>query len=98
MFTYQQALDYIYSFVDQEKLHPDKYEPKRFDLSNMHALLGMLGDPHHRLRAVHVAGTKGKGTTCAMIASVLQAAGYQAGLFTNPTCTPFASVFRSTVA
>ena len=84
MSTYQQALDYIYSFVDQEKLQPDKYEPRRFDLSNMHALLDMLGDPHHRLRSVHVAGTKGKGSTCAMIASVLRAAGYKVGLFTQP--------------
>jgi dihydrofolate synthase/folylpolyglutamate synthase len=84
MFTYQQALDYIYSFVDQEKLQPDKYEPRRFDLTNMHSLLEMLGNPHHRLRAVHVAGTKGKGSTCAMMASVLQAAGYRAGLFTQP--------------
>ncbi len=84
MFTYQQALDYIYSFIDQEKLQPDKYSPRRFDLTNMHALMGMLGDPHSRLRAVHVAGTKGKGSTCAMIASVLQTAGYQVGLFTQP--------------
>jgi dihydrofolate synthase/folylpolyglutamate synthase len=84
MFSYQQSLDYIYSFVDQEKLQPDKYEPKRFDLTNMHTLMGMRGNPHHRLRAVHVAGTKGKGTTCAMIASVLQAAGYRTGLFTQP--------------
>ncbi len=82
--SYQQALDYIYSFVDQEKLQPDKYEPRRFDLTNMHALMGMLRNPHRMLRAVHVAGTKGKGSTCAMIASVLQAAGYRVGLFTQP--------------
>ena len=84
MFSYQQALNYIYSFVDQEKLQPDKYEPKRFDLTNMHTLLAMLGDPHRRLRAIHIAGTKGKGSTCAMMASVLQAAGYRVGLFTQP--------------
>jgi dihydrofolate synthase/folylpolyglutamate synthase len=84
MFTYQQALDYIYSFIDQEKLQPDKYEPRRFDLANMHALMSMLGDPHRHLRAVHMAGTKGKGSTCAMVASVLQAAGYRVGLFTQP--------------
>jgi dihydrofolate synthase/folylpolyglutamate synthase len=84
MFTYQQALDYIYSFVDQEKLQPDKYEPKRFDLTNMHTILGMVGDPHRRLRATHIAGTKGKGSTCAMMASVLKAAGYRVGLFTQP--------------
>jgi len=84
VFAYQQALDYIYSFVDQEKLQPDKYEPRRFDLTNMHAFMTMLGDPHRRLRAVHVAGTKGKGSTCAMMASVLQTAGYNVGLFTQP--------------
>lgn len=84
MFSYQQALNYIYSFVDQEKLQPDKYEPKRFDLTNMHTLLAMLGDPHRRLWAIHIAGTKGKGSTCAMMASVLQAAGYRVGLFTQP--------------
>ncbi len=59
MSTYQQALDYIYTIVDQEKLQPDKYEPKRYDLSNMHTLTEMLGDPHRRLQAIHVAGTKG---------------------------------------
>ena len=84
MFSYQEALDYIYSFVDQEKLQPDKYEPKRFDLTNMHTLLEMRGNPHHRLRAVHVAGTKGKGSTCAMMASVLRTAGQRTGLFTQP--------------
>ena len=84
MFTYQQALDYIYSFVDQEKLLPDQYVPRRFDLTNMRELLSMLGDPHHGLQAVHVAGTKGKGSTCAMAASILEAAGYRVGLFTQP--------------
>ncbi|NIN69599.1 MAG: bifunctional folylpolyglutamate synthase/dihydrofolate synthase [Anaerolineae bacterium] len=84
MFTYQQALDYIYSFVDQEKLSPDQYVPRRFDLTNMTELLSMLGDPHRGLQAVHVAGTKGKGSTCAMTASVLEAARYRVGLFTQP--------------
>jgi dihydrofolate synthase/folylpolyglutamate synthase len=84
VFSYQEALDYIYSFVDQEKLQPDKYEPRRFDLTNMRTLLAKLGDPHRRLRAIHVAGTKGKGSTCAMTASALQAAGYRVGLFTQP--------------
>ncbi len=84
MFTYQEALDYIYSFVDQEKLLPDQYVPRRFDLANMRTLLSMLGDPHRRLQAVHIAGTKGKGSTCAMTASILQSADYRVGLFTQP--------------
>lgn len=91
---YQGALDYIYSFVDQEKLAPDQYVPRRFDLENMRSLLSMLGDPHRRLRAVHVAGTKGKGSTCAMTSSILQAAGYQVGLFTQPHLHTFRERIR----
>src|SRR5207248_6593832 len=53
-------------------------------LERRRALLGRLGDPHDRVRLVHVTGTKGKGSTCAMLASVLRAAGYRVGLFTSP--------------
>jgi dihydrofolate synthase/folylpolyglutamate synthase len=91
---YQRALDYIYSFVDQEKLAPDQYVPRRFDLETTRSLLSMIGDPHRRLRAVHVAGTKGKGSTCAMITSILQAAGYQVGLFTQPHLHTFRERIR----
>lgn len=91
---YQCALDYIYSFVDQEKLAPERYVPRRFDLSNTTALLSMAGDPHARLRAVHVAGTKGKGSTCAMIASMLQSAGHRVGLFTQPHLHTFRERMR----
>ncbi|TKJ31042.1 MAG: bifunctional folylpolyglutamate synthase/dihydrofolate synthase [Chloroflexi bacterium B3_Chlor] len=94
MFSYQEALDYIYSFVDQEKLTPDQYVPRRFDLENMKRLLSMLGNPHLTLRAVHVAGTKGKGSTCAMMASILQAAGYRVGLFTQPHLHTFRERIR----
>jgi len=50
----------------------------------MRALLSLLGNPHDLVRLVHVTGTKGKGSTCAMLASVLRAAGYRVGLFTSP--------------
>src|SRR5205085_4843193 len=56
-------------------------------LDRMRALLHRLGDPHQRLRSVHVAGSKGKGSTCAMLAAVLRAAGYRTGLFTSPHLT-----------
>ena len=84
MLTYQQALDYIYSFVDYEKKVADRYAPARFDLGRMERLLALLGDPHRRYPSVHIAGTKGKGSTAAMIASILGTAGYRAGLYTSP--------------
>lgn len=53
-------------------------------LRNMEALLGRLGNPHKALYTVHVAGTNGKGSTCAMLASILHAAGLRTGLYTSP--------------
>ena len=82
MLTYQEALDYIYSFIDYERTSLEG--PRRFDLSRITALLELLGQPHRRYKAVHIAGTKGKGSTVAMIESILRAAGYKTGLFTSP--------------
>lgn len=82
--AYQSTLDYLYSFVDYSLTRSLRYSPEKFDLGRMAALAEALGAPHQRYPVVHVAGTKGKGSTCAMIASVLQAAGYQVGLYTSP--------------
>ena len=56
-------------------------------LDRMERVMALLGDPHRRLRVVHVAGTNGKGSTARMIQSVLTAAGYPTGLYTSPTVT-----------
>ncbi len=56
----------------------------RLGLERMHYLLEALGHPERRLRVVHVAGTNGKGSTCAILDSILRAAGYRAGLYTSP--------------
>lgn len=78
--NYQQSLDYIYSFADLGL----KAKGRSYDLSRMRALLARLGDPHRSVSSAHVAGTKGKGSTSALIASVMQAAGYRVGLYTSP--------------
>ena len=78
--NYQQSLDYIYSFADLGL----KAKGRSYDLSRMRALLARLGDPQRAVPAVHVAGTKGKGSTSALIAYVMQAAGYRVGLYTSP--------------
>ena len=79
--TYEEAIRFWYGRVNYEARAAGPLDLK---LERMRALLRRLGDPHDRLRLVHVTGTKGKGSTCAMLASVLRAAGYRVGLFTSP--------------
>lgn len=73
--TYEQAIEYINS------LGMGKKEP---GLEKMRKLMARLGDPQNRLRYVHVAGTNGKGSVCAMLESILREAGYKTGLYTSP--------------
>ena len=67
-----------------EYIRTYNYTYKHEDLSRVRELLHKLGDPDRNLRFVHVAGTNGKGSTCAMLASILRKAGYRTGLFTSP--------------
>ncbi|MDD5038039.1 MAG: bifunctional folylpolyglutamate synthase/dihydrofolate synthase [Dehalococcoidales bacterium] len=85
---YQQTLDYIYSFVDYEKEARPR-DAAHYDLRRMDELLARLGNPHLKSKAVHVAGTKGKGSTSVMIASALVASGYNTGLYTSPHLLTF---------
>ena len=81
---YQQAQDYILSFTDYEKIPGIAYTAANYDLRRMDKLLQPLGNPHLGTRTVHIAGTKGKGSTAAMISQVLISAGYRTGLYTSP--------------
>lgn len=82
--NYQAALSYILSFTDYEKVPAFLYRADNFDLRRMVELLDRLGNPHLTSPAIHIGGTKGKGSTAAMIASALCAAGYRTGLYTSP--------------
>ncbi len=82
--AYQKALEYLYSFVDFSLTRAFRYTPEKFDLGRVVALLKDLGDPQEDYAVFHVAGTKGKGSTAAMVASALQAAGYRTGFYTSP--------------
>ena len=79
--TYDEALAWWHTRANYERTKPP---PGGLKLDRMRDLLRRLGDPHDRLRTVHVAGSKGKGSTCAMLAAMLRAAGYRAGLYTSP--------------
>ena len=80
---YQQALDYIYSFIDYER-EPRPHDAVHYDLRRLDELLARLDNPHLKAKTIHIAGTKGKGSVAAMIASVLIASGYTTGLYTSP--------------
>src|SRR3954451_21123197 len=81
---FSHAIRYLGSLSDYERLRIVRYTPQNFDLDRMRTLLKKLGNPQDQYKTVHVAGTKGKGSTCAMLAAMLQAAGYKTGLYTSP--------------
>ena len=82
--NYEAALAYIETFINSEKSPDFSRQARFYNLERISHLLARLGDPHHRLKVVHVAGSKGKGSTAALIASILIHAGYKTGLFTQP--------------
>jgi dihydrofolate synthase/folylpolyglutamate synthase len=91
--NYQEALAYIYGFSDFERT--GKYSRDREDnIARMTMLLNALGDPHRDYPATHIAGTKGKGSTAALIESALRHAGYHTGLYTQPDLHTFRERIR----
>ena len=82
--AYQEALDFLYSTINFEEKPLDRYQANKLDTSRTRRLLKLVGDPHREYPAIHIAGTKGKGSVAAMCAAVLRASGFRAGLFTSP--------------
>lgn len=80
--SFQQALDFIYSFIDYERQGPRVRQT--WDLRRVEELFNLIGNPHLKSKTVHIAGSKGKGSVAAMTSSVLTTAGYKTGLFTSP--------------
>lgn len=92
--AYQEALDYVYSFVDYSLTRNLRNLPEKFDLGRMHLLLAELGNPHQAYPVVHIAGTKGKGSVSAMCASALVEAGYSVGFYTSPHLSDYCERIR----
>ena len=80
---YQAAIDFLYSRINYEKGHAS-YSSANYRLDRMRRLLELLGKPQNRYRIVHVAGTKGKGTTSHAIANLLGTCGLRVGVYTSP--------------
>ncbi len=91
---YQQALDFLYSFIDRSLTRNLRNAPERFDLRRMEKTMAALGNPERAYAVIHIAGTKGKGSVAALTASALQAQGYRVGLYTSPHLEDFAERIR----
>ena len=83
--TWEESLSWLYS---------TQWTGIKLGLENTRRLLEAVGNPHHNLSCLHVAGTNGKGSTCAMIDAVLREAGYRTGLYTSPHLMDFRERIR----
>ena len=81
---YQEALDYLYSFVDYSLSRTVRYSPQVFDLERMKIFMAALGNPEREYTTIHIAGSKGKGSVASLCASALMTAGNRTGLYTSP--------------
>ena len=83
--TPQEAIAYIENYT---------WSTTRLGLGRTRALLHAIGDPQKHLKFIHVAGSNGKGSTCAMLDAILRAAGYRTGLYTSPYIQDFCERMR----
>ena len=87
--TYRQAIEYLTRRINYERSRAGSYSRCDFNLDRMRRLLALLGNPQNRIPAIHIAGTKGKGSTAEMVSRMLTAGGYRVGLFTSPHVSVF---------
>ena len=93
--NYRESTNRLLSLVDHERVQPSLPRQKRiYDLGRMEMLLGRLGNPHLGIPTIHVAGTKGKGSTAALCDAVLHSAGYRTGFYSSPHMHTFRERIR----
>ena len=82
--SFLQAYKYIRTFTDYEQMSGVRYGERAYNLERMRILLHCVGNPHQQLKHIHIAGTKGKGSTAIMVDGILRTAGFKTGLYTSP--------------
>lgn len=91
--TYRETINYLDSFINYEKISVWKYK-ESLELDSFRDFLASIGNPQDSFLSIHVAGSKGKGSTCAFISYILREAGYAAGLYTSPHLVDFRERIR----
>jgi dihydrofolate synthase / folylpolyglutamate synthase len=91
---YQSALDFLYGFINLEQKSIDRYQASKIDTARPRRLLELVGTPQDKYPAIHIAGTKGKGSVAATCASCLRQAGLRVGLYTSPHLREFRERLR----
>lgn len=91
--SYQQIIKYLEAFIDYEKISNWGYK-ESFKLESFRFFLNIIGNPQNTFHSIHVAGSKGKGSTCAFISYILREAGYKIGLYTSPHLVDFRERIR----
>ncbi|HHB91328.1 MAG TPA: bifunctional folylpolyglutamate synthase/dihydrofolate synthase [Anaerolineae bacterium] len=92
--AYTRTLREIFAHVDYSRSRQHPYNAETYNLDRMWALMSLLGNPQDAFPSLHIAGSKGKGSTSAMAASILQAAGWRTGLYTSPHLHTFRERIR----
>lgn len=90
---YFRAVKYLESFVNYEKLDWYSYK-KSLGLQRIKSFLQFIGNPQEELKVIHIAGSKGKGSTCVFVAYILRQAGFSVGLYTSPHLSDFRERIR----
>lgn len=90
--SFDQAIQYMNSFMNLER-NTDKYSAKTYRLDRVRRMLELLGNPQNSYRTIHVAGSKGKGSTAAFIANAIQALGHRTGLYMSPHVSDYRERF-----
>lgn len=91
--TYPETIQYLESFINYEKIEDYPYR-ESIKLERVKNFLTAIDNPQDNLKCLHIAGTKGKGSTCAFLAHILRQAGYSAGLYTSPHLSDFRERIR----
>jgi dihydrofolate synthase / folylpolyglutamate synthase len=92
--AYPEVIQYLNSLVNYERNINYSYQ-KTLKLQRIQDFLSLVGNPQKSLRIIHIAGTKGKGSTCAMVAYILRQAGFSVGLYTSPHLKDFRERIRT---